>query len=177
MSDWEIGKREIEREHLGVFLDAYKIATMETFPEMIDSETPDFIGRDMQGRTVGIEITQLRFAPDEQHMRRIFPPNPTDDDAWFRLLDLMHRKRQTLTKGRWPRCQRKILVIMLIDTSLDAIMTGAETDTPSEDDFTEIWLADYTQFEAFGAVGLFAVVHPELEGRFATGDHGQKPYG
>jgi hypothetical protein len=177
MSDWEVGKREIEREHLGIFLDAYEAATGETFPEMIDSETPDFIGHDAQGRVVGIEITQLRFAPDQQDMRRIFPPNSTDDDAWFRLLKLLHGKLQKLTKGRWPQCERKILVIMLIDTSLDAMMTGAETDTPSDGGFTEIWLADYTQFEIFGAVDLFAVVHPELEGRFETGDHGQKPYG
>lgn len=79
MNDWELGKREIEREHLGIFLDAYEAATGETFAEMIDSETPDFIGRDLQGRVVGIEITQLRFSPDKQDARRIFPPNPTDD--------------------------------------------------------------------------------------------------
>ena len=144
---------------------------------MIDSETPDFVGRDAQGRIVGIEITQLRFSPDERDARRIFPPNSTDDDAWFRLLDLMHRKHQTLTKGRWPQCERKILAIMLIDTTLDALMTGAETETPRNGGFTEIWLANHTQLEAFGAVDLFAVVHPRLEGHFATGDKGQKPYG
>jgi hypothetical protein len=79
MNHREVGKREIEREHLSAFLDAYEAATAEFFPEMINSETPDFIGRDAQGRIVGIEVTQLRFAPDEQDMRRIFPPNPTDD--------------------------------------------------------------------------------------------------
>jgi hypothetical protein len=177
MNDWEVGKRETERGHLGAFLDAYEAATAESFPEMIDSETPDFIARDAQRRLVGIEITQLRFAPDEQHMRRIFPPNPTDDDAWFRLLDLMHRKNQTLTKGRWSQCERKTLVIMVIDTSLEAMTTGAETDTPRDGGFTEVWLVDYAQLEVFGAVDLFAVVHPELKGHFTTGDHGQKPYG
>jgi hypothetical protein len=56
MNDWDLGKREIERDHLGLFLDAYERATDETFPEMYDSETPDFIGRDHKGRVVGIEI-------------------------------------------------------------------------------------------------------------------------
>ena len=45
-NDSALGKREIEREHLGQFLEAYQRATGETFPEMCDSETPDFIGRD-----------------------------------------------------------------------------------------------------------------------------------
>ena len=76
MNDRDIGKREIEREHLDVFLDAYARATGETFPEMWDSETPDFIGRDDRGRVVGIELTQLRFGPDDRHMHNIFPQEP-----------------------------------------------------------------------------------------------------
>src|SRR5271169_3240505 len=87
MSDSDLGKREEEREHLALFLDAYRDATGETFPELYDSETPDFIGRDREGRVVGIEITRLRFAPDEQHMRRIEPSGHSDSDAFWRLLD------------------------------------------------------------------------------------------
>jgi hypothetical protein len=56
MNDLELGKREIEREHLGLFLEAYQLATGETFSEMYDSETPDFIGRDEAAQIVGIEI-------------------------------------------------------------------------------------------------------------------------
>lgn len=77
VSDSELGKREEEREHLALFLNAYKAATGESFPELYDSETPDFIGFDVAGRTVGIEITQLSFAQDEQHMRRISPQAAT----------------------------------------------------------------------------------------------------
>ena len=89
----------------------------------------------------------------------------------------MHKKDLTLKKGRWAECERKILVIILIDTSIDAVAAGSDTDIPDEEGFNEVWLADYTQVEAFGAVDLFAVVHAELEGHFATGDAGQKPYG
>jgi hypothetical protein len=177
MSDLELGKREIEREHLGLFIDAYQLATGETFSEMYDSETPDFVGRDEAGRIVGIEIAQLRFSPDERHMRRIEPPDPHDMDAWWRLLELMHQKDQKLTKGYWPHCDRKILVIMLGDAGIGALTAATETDKPRQHGFDEVWLADHTQVEAFGAVDLFAVVHPMLEGRFATGDWGQKPFG
>ena len=103
VSDSELGKREEEREHLALFLDAYEAATGESFAELHDSETPDFIGRDMAGRCVGIEITQLRFAPDEKHMRRIDPPGRNDTDAFWRLLDLLQQKDQKLTSGAWPK--------------------------------------------------------------------------
>ena len=66
---------------------------------------------------------------------------------------------------------------MLIDAPLDSIAHGIETDRPDEDGFDEVWLADHTQVEAFGGVDIFAVVHPHLEGRIATGDWGQKPFG
>jgi hypothetical protein len=177
MIDLELGKREIEREHLELFLDAYQLATGETFSEMYDSETPDFIGRDEAGRIVGIEITQLRFSPDQRHMRRIYPPESHEMDAWWRLLELMHQKDQKLPKGHWLQCDRKILVIMLVDVSIDAVAAGTETGRPDEGGFDEVWLADHTQVEAFGAVDLFAILHPTLDGRFATGDCGQKPFG
>jgi hypothetical protein len=63
----------------------------------------------------------------------------------------------------------------MIDASIADIATV--TDTPYDGGFDEIWLADHTQVEAFGAVDLFAIVHPRLTGRFPTGDRGQKPYG
>lgn len=62
-------------------------------------------------------------------MRRIFAPEPHDFDA---LLALMHKKDRTLGKGNWHLCKRKILVVVLIDTDLDAMATGMETDRPEE---------------------------------------------
>jgi hypothetical protein len=108
MNDKEIAKREEERDHLSWLLDAYRLGTGETL-EVSDSETPDFVGCDAAGRTVGIEITRLRFGPEDRHVRMIVPPTPTDDDAWWQLLELMHKKELTLTKGHWVQCDRKIL--------------------------------------------------------------------
>jgi hypothetical protein len=177
VSDQEIGKRMVEEEHLGLFLAAYQRATGETFPEMFGNETPDFIGKDRAGQTVGVELTQIRFGPEDRSAREIFSIKPDDPEAWWRLLELIHKKTKKLTKCDWPKCNRKILVVMSIDASIDSFDGATETDKPDDEGFDEIWLADFTQFEVFGAVDILAVVHPHLEGRFATGDRGQKPYG
>jgi len=177
MNDHDAAKRWIEEEHLRRFLDAYEEVTEETFSDIALSETPDFIAMDSEGRITGIELTQIRFSPDVQSMRRIFEPPTYDSESYMRLIELLHKKDQTLGKGRWHECQRKILVIMLIDTTIDAIVAGAETDKPQPGGFDEVWLADYTQVEAFDGVDLFVLVHKDLEGHFATGDYGQKPYG
>jgi hypothetical protein len=173
----DIGKRETEREHLDLFLEAYGRATGEALSEMRDCETPDFVGCDANGRVVGIEITTLRFSPDERHWRCLFPPVPDDSRAWFRMLELLRGKGDTLSKGRWPQCERKILVIMTVDATISDIVVGDTTDAPDEGGFDEVWLADYTQGDAFNGVDLFAVVHRTLRGHFSTGNRGQKPYG
>ncbi|MGY3371773.1 hypothetical protein ACVWZL_008898 [Bradyrhizobium sp. GM2.4] len=90
MSDSEHGKREPEREHLGLFLTAYQIITSESFI-LDDSETPDFVGWDNVGRSVGIEITQLRFSPSERGLRRPAPNSVVDHDAWWRLRQYTQR--------------------------------------------------------------------------------------
>lgn len=168
-------KRWEEQEHLALFLRAYEGATNETFLEIEDSETPDFLAEDSAGLRVGIELTQLRFSPEEQFWRSIDKPDSADMDAYFRALELLSKKQSTLTKGNWHLCQRKILVVMLVDTTIEDL--GFVTDLPEEGGFDEVWLADYSQVEAYGDVDIFALVHGELEGHFATGNRGQKPYG
>jgi hypothetical protein len=140
----------------------------------------DFIGtargtkEDAPRRPLALRFATFGVLPE--HI--IDPPEPHDTDAWWRLLELMHQKDQKLPSGRWFQCERRIiLVIILIDAAIGGVTAGTETDRPKEDGFDEVWLADYTQVEAFGGVDLFAIVHPKLEGRFATGDYGQKPFG
>lgn len=175
MNDQQIGKLELEREHLQLFLDAYRCATGETLGDMCGGETPDFLGYDERGRSIGIELTSLRFSPGERHLRRILTPGADDIDAWYELCRLVEKKQRVLLKGRWPACERKILVIAMVDASIVGIAVG--TDKPKKGDFDEVWLADHTQIDAFGTVDLFAALHPRLSGYFATGDQGQKPYG
>jgi hypothetical protein len=127
---------------------------------------------------VGFEITRLRFEQDERFLRRAFAPDPGDGGAWLWLLELVNQKAQMLADGRWPDCARKILVVIMVDVSIADVTSGrTETDRPEAGGFDEVWLVDRTQVEAFGAGDLFALVHPTLEGHFATGDQGQKPCG
>jgi hypothetical protein len=94
-----------------------------------------------------------------------------------RLLDLVHQKVQTLAAECWLHCARKILVVMMVDVSISGVTSaGSETDRPETGGFDEVWLADYTQVEAFRAVDLFALVHPTIRGHISTGDRGRKPY-
>lgn len=177
MNDQEIGKREMERDHLGLFLSAYEKATGESF-ELVDNETPDFIGRDAEGRTVGIELTQLRFAPDVRFIRRTFEEDDRGGvgDPYWELLALGHQKSSKLTKGLWPQCERKILVIMLIDCGLDEVKHYFDTDTPSPGGFDEVWLADHTLVDPFAGVDLYPLVHATLEG-LDVSSRDKKPYG
>jgi hypothetical protein len=95
----------------------------------------------------------------------------------FPALGLVRRKAKTLSQGRWAQCERKILVMMTVDAAISDIVVGVTTDTPEEGGFDEVWLADYTEVDAFSSVDLFAVAHRTLRGSFATGNRGQKPYG
>lgn len=74
------------------------------------------------------------------------------------------KENGTLLKGRWAECERKILVVMTFDASIPDVTAGANTETPEEGGFAEIWLADCTRVEPFGAVDRFAVAHLTLKG-------------
>lgn len=177
MNDQNLGKRMLEGEDLDLFLEAYELATGETLTDVAGGETPDFIGEDAAGHSVGIEITTLRFEQDERFLRRINPPEPGNLDAWMRLVELMRKKTRKLGIGSWAECDRKILVIVMVDVSLaDLAAGGLQTDQPELGSFDEVWLADRTQLDAFGAVDLFALAHATLRGHFATANRGQKPY-
>ena len=93
------------------------------------------------------------------------------------ILVLMHKKDRTLPKGNWHRCKRKILVIVLVDTTIDAMVTGMETDRPEDGGFNEVWLADGTQIDIFGGMDLYAVMHPTADGIYDVASRDRKPYG
>ena len=179
VSDQEMGKKIVEQEELYQFLEAYEKATGETFPTMCISETPDFVGEDENGRSVGIELTKLKFSPDHMSVRRILEKREwaTDEDAFWRIIELLGTKNAKLDMGNWPHCERKILVIQLVDYPLSELLPNCTTDKPDERSFSEIWLADYTIIYVYGGVDLYPIVHPNLEGHFPVASEDKKPYG
>jgi len=179
VSDQEMGKKMVEREELYQFLEAYEQATGEKFPKMCCSETPDFVGEDENGRSVGIELTQLKFSPDHMFVRRYIEKQDwvSDEDAFWRILELLAKKDTKLKNGNWPQCERKILVIQLVDYPLSELLPNCTTDKPHDQSFSEIWFADYTITDMYGGVDLFPIVHPNLEGYFPVASENKKPYG
>lgn len=177
--DREDAKKLAEEADLALFLTAYKQATGETFTEVTPSETPDFIANDLLGHSVGIELTRLKFDPDYMFWQRYIERRDMarDDDAFWRILGLIAAKSAKLASGRWPSCQRKLLVIQLVDYPLEQLVGITDTEKPSPGDFTEIWLADYSIVDMFGGVDLLPVVHPELEGPYLVASTGKKPWG
>lgn len=169
----------LEEEDLLYFLASYEAATGETFPEMASSETPDFIGRDVQGRIVGIELTKLKFDPGYMFWQRAIEKREwaEDEDAFWRILELLHAKTEKLSTGSWPECERKILVIQLVDYPLSELQHTIETDVPDGTGFSEVWLADYSIIDMYGGVDLFPVTHPELQGAFPVASTDKKPWG
>lgn len=178
-SDQEMGKKMIEEDDLFYFLDAYRMATGEALVEITRSETPDFLCVDSCGQTVGIELTKLKFPPDYMFWKRAIEKEEwaSHEDAFWRIIGLMANKTEKLGKGNWPTCERKILVIQMVDYPLSELLPNAETDQPDGTDFSEVWLADYSILDMYGDVDLFPIVHPTLEGYFPVASKDQKPWG
>jgi hypothetical protein len=179
MSDNKRGKKTAEEMDLKVFLDAYTLATGEEFVGLAASETPDFIGEDREGNRVGIELTQLRFEPDYMFWRNTFDREEWADHrrADWTILHSIAKKSADLSRGGWPRCTRRMLVIQLVHYPLDELLPNLMTDRPNGINFDEIWLADFTQLHVFGGVDLFPIVHPTVEGLFPVASKDRKPYG
>lgn len=149
-----------EENDLAIFLRSYQAVTHEAFPDLLPSETPDFIGQDHEGRTVGIELTMLKFAPADMTWRRILDAQEWADhnDAHWRIIELLASKGKKLDRAGWPDCERKILIIQLMDCPLHELLPNLVTDQPQDDDFTEVWLADFTMLDEYGGADLFPLV-------------------
>lgn len=172
-------KKETERVHLNHFLWAFRQVTAEEVFDIIDNETPDFIGRDTRGRRVGIELTRLKFDPRDMSHRRIIEGEEwaDDEDVFWELLRLIDTKSRKLAAKSWSGCDRKILVIVLEDVPIESFVHTTDTDEPDDAGFDEIWLADATKLDAFYGFDLLPIVHSSLSGIFPVASKDRKPFG
>ena len=63
MSDQQIGKKEVEREELYPFLEAYEWVTGESLSLVESGENPDFVCKRPDGSEVGIELSKITRDP------------------------------------------------------------------------------------------------------------------
>ena len=169
-----------EHEQLTHFCEAYREATGQRLRKVRKSERPDFICQREDGSLVGVEFTLITRDPESSQWDSIL--NGVEymdgDDAVFHIQAAVATKASKRSEPDWKLPNSSILVLSTPDCPisdmehfLDAYCRGEFDDFG----FTEIWLADHSEMEAYGAIELFCLFPTERWGRYAR-DRG-KPYG
>jgi hypothetical protein len=182
MSDQYIGKKMVEEEDLKRFLEAYEEVTGEALKIIDGGERPDFIAVRTTGEQVGIELTRTPHDYEMAQWDRIFGTiHPMND---FDVLDTVHcivdQKAKKRAEGNWRLPSNTILVIKLIDYTF--MFPGwfekkCLADDYADAGFSEVWLADHTQLDAYGAVRLIGLYPRRIWGLHHQPSFLQKPYG
>jgi hypothetical protein len=156
-------KKWIEEEALGHFLNAYSSTTGEHL-FLIPHESPDFVGEREDGRAVGVELTAIRWDPDTRTAMKILSYDEYMDagEVLDRIGAMLEKKATKRRSPIWKHPNATILVLMLEDAQLDAVHWIFDPTLSKEWEsygFEEIWVADYTELDAFNDVELFGL-HP-----------------
>lgn len=179
-----------ESEQLKYFQQAYKQVTGELLKRVRKSERPDYICKRSDGSLVGIEFTLITRNPDESTWGSIL-----DGVEHMNGLDgLEYVTEAILTKGAklknanpetpaWQFPDSSILVlstpdcpILEIEKFLDEDLLEELIETCQQSGFSEIWIADHTEVEAYGSIELFGLFPSEFWGYHPNHSRG-KPYG
>jgi hypothetical protein len=139
-------RREQEKEDLEAFIAAYEMATSLklTEPERPDSGTADFVCL-RSGRTVGVELTQIRRPPPAEFLERLSDYNNemSTIDGVCELGRLLIQK-----SAKIPNYSQKYNILLFINCECDfRVLVHFAKRLPYEDfrqsGFREIWLGDY----------------------------------
>jgi hypothetical protein len=181
MSDREIGTKMVEGIELEPFLEAYEWVTGDALRVIEANESPDFICEHPDGSRVGVELTKvtrdknLIFA--EKVLDRKFEIDPHE------AADIVHyligRKEENRATRYVLKAAKNMLVLQLVDGSLDNIMwvfDGLQNDFVDHG-FEEVWLADYSGYEAYGDIELFGLFPARWWGYHQRPCPYRKPYG
>jgi hypothetical protein len=181
MSDQEIGKKEVERKELYPFLDAYEWVASEHLSLVECGESPDFICKRPDGSDIGVELTKVTREPDIIFGESVLDQKEEIDpyEALEYIHYLIEKKEKARTAHYITRVKENILVLQLVDGSLDAlrgVIDGLQADF-TDHGFSEIWLADYSGLEAYGDIELFGLYPVRIWGYHQRPWPDRKPYG
>ncbi len=181
MSDQEIGKKEVEREELYPFLDAYEWVVGEHLSLVECGESPDFICKRSDGSEIGIELTKITREPAIIFGESVLDQKEEIDpyEAQEYIHYLIEKKEKARTARYITQVKENILVLQLVDGSIDTlkgVIDGLQDDF-TDHGFTEIWLADYSGLEAYGDIELFGLYPVRIWGYHQRPWPGRKPYG
>lgn len=182
MSDQQIGKKEVERVGLDYFIDAYESVTGEQLCVISSSESPDFICARANGQNVGVELTEVRRGLWDALWDRILDRKYEADaqETLDRIFGLVHDKDKRRSKNYGDWADKTILVLQLCDCSLWSLrhyLTEDIREDFSGYGFVEIWLADYTEVDAYRDVELFGLAPAKWWGYHQRDNPYRKPYG
>ena len=170
-----------EPEQFERFRSAYKRVTGEWLRRVRKSERPDYICRRTDGSLVGVEFTLITRDPETAQWDQTL-----DDKEFMDGLDgVLAVGSAIIGNGRkrsepdWQLPESSILVLSAPDCPISEMefhLEKAMQPEFEESGFTEIWIADHTEVEAYGNIELFGLVPKKWWGYHARPWAG-KPYG
>ena len=182
MSNQGLGKKECESIDLDYFFEAYQIAFGSSLELLQKGERPDFLCKRSSGKNIGIELTKIMRSPSDALADKILLHKESMEayTAFDKIGQCLEIKSQKVKDYHGYGQIDFMLVLQLMDVSLDEISFILK-DTPREDyatsGFSEIWLADYTNIDAYGGVNLFGLCPETLWGYRPKASMSKKPYG
>lgn len=174
-------KKEAELEALNYFLNAYECVTRETLEVLEATERPDFICARQNGERVGVELAKVRRGhPNDILWDKIIEKQNfmSMEHALEMIQKVADEKEAKRNEPDWKLPGTAILLIELRDIRLSEINGCISEDIlPAlfSVGFAEVWLADFSELEAYDNVELFCIKPKELKGYYPRSI--QKPYG
>lgn len=182
MSNQDIGKKAAEENDLEPFLKEYERITNFSLKIIERTERPDFIVQRSDGTQLGIELTKVMRDPESLFWARVLSGEEFADPVKtaIHLQKLIYRKNAKRSGSGWTLPDRTLLVLQLMDSSIDQVVLFLNDQIIkelNETGFFEIWLADYTILDAFGTIQLYGIKPKMWQGLHSHSRTGNKPYG
>jgi len=182
MSDQNIGKKMVEENELEYFIDAYENVTGGKLVLLQIGEKPDFLCKRDDDTIVGIELTKIMRDPETAQADRILKRQyyMSDMDALDFIYEVVFKKAEKIAKDNWSTANNIILVLQVMDCQLSELRNILDCKLQKDFtsyDFTEIWIAYYTELDAYGDIELFGLYPVKWWGYHQRPNPHRKPYG
>lgn len=181
MSYQQENKKYNELESLEFFLEAYEFTTNEVLTVVEQEENPDFLCENCSGEIIGIELTKIMRDPRDAFMDSVLDRKEEMDVEEFTesIYYEIERKEQARKKRYQKNAEKVVLVLEVVDGALGSCNHYLDS---LKGDFTfhgfhEIWLADFSDREAYGDIELFGIHPTDWWGYKQRYNPGRKPYG
>jgi len=170
-------KKLVEEIELEYFLEAYSLGTRE-LAVLSSSERPDFICSASDGSAVGLELVKIvRGDPQSKWADEVFfgRLHMEPGEVLWHIAGNVKGKDSKRSEPDWNFRDSTILVVQVMECPLRLFRSELDPNCLPHHGFEEIWLADYSELDAYGNVELFCM-HPTRLWGYYPSTRG-KPYG